>query len=396
MKKLLLFTATVIILMLLCSCKAKIDPIPDQTDRATEKIDIADDSEIPFSDISKGRFLMAKDSPMLICEIGPTVMVNKSENPDIFASLSDGDLIKVTHTEVRESYPASTDVYKIEKLEEGSITDISEEVLLSLSELGWYDAEGDSGTPPEHTPTDPEPEPIELSWSANDLEEGFYSDREIDGTQIELINSIDDLHAYWESLKNEYVIFEPCTTYDESFFEENYLVIIYRYAHSGSVTRTVKDVSYDGGKLQVTIEEYCPPVFTDDCSGWTHFIEVPREFQVPSKDSIDVNYHVIDSFSYDDDMFFLGDNKDALITKGFVNTAENPITDEEDAVDLALNEFNYGYDTVAPYYDKYSDVWKVSIYHKNMIEDSLRTDVYLSSSGITLAMITYDEDTLIC
>jgi hypothetical protein len=59
---------------------------------------------------------------------------------ELFAKLTDGDKVLVFHSAIAESYPAQTGVYGIFKLSDGSITDIPDEVLDILTDLGWRTA----------------------------------------------------------------------------------------------------------------------------------------------------------------------------------------------------------------------------------------------------------------
>lgn len=55
--------------------------------------------------------------------------------------LTDGDRILIISDLINESYPGSTSAYFILKLGDGDISEIPEDALASLSELGWYDSE---------------------------------------------------------------------------------------------------------------------------------------------------------------------------------------------------------------------------------------------------------------
>ena len=78
---------------------------------------------------------------------------------------------------------------------------------------------------------------------------------------------------------------------------------------------------------------------TDDCSGWTHFIEVSRCVVLEDNDDITVNYHITKSFDYSVDISNLGYFKDkTLITEGFLNIEELPSITEDEAIELAKSE----------------------------------------------------------
>lgn len=86
---------------------------------------------------STGRYLEADNgSKMVVVDNSPNVMLNRT-NRDIFKNLATGDKILVIHGATAESYPAQTGVYAIFKLGGGSIRDIPQTIIDSLTELGW-------------------------------------------------------------------------------------------------------------------------------------------------------------------------------------------------------------------------------------------------------------------
>ena len=79
------------------------------------------------------------DSYMIIEETGSPIRYsfNKAVGTNV-EKLTDGDRILIISDLINESYPGSTSAYFIFKLEDGDISHIQEETLLSLAELGWY------------------------------------------------------------------------------------------------------------------------------------------------------------------------------------------------------------------------------------------------------------------
>lgn len=86
---------------------------------------------------SAGRYLSANGSHMVLLDASPVVMSNRTGNEQLFSRLSDGDRLLVLHDGIAESYPAKTGAYAVFKLSDGSIEDISAEILTQLDELGW-------------------------------------------------------------------------------------------------------------------------------------------------------------------------------------------------------------------------------------------------------------------
>jgi len=242
-------------------------------------------------------------------------------------------------------------------------------------------------------------EPIKVKYTATDIHVYYSNDYSDLSEKIYLIKSTDELTAYWDSTQaDDTVIFEP-HDFGEEFFKDNYLVIVSKFAYSGSIQRKAYAVDMDiNGILTVYIEEYCPVVFTDDCSGWTHFIEVDRRYEVDSTDDIKVYCHTVESFSYNDDIFFLQEDR-TLVRDGFINIEMLHIANENEAIRRAYNEINtkpYIYHAAA--YDIHNDMWRVTFYNgKNHDKyhylgcDGCVT-VYLSAEGITAAMIYHATD----
>lgn len=90
-----------------------------------------------FIEISEGRILQSGSSTMLILDNSPIVMSNRTKNGNLFSKLTDGDKVLVFHDGIAETYPGRTGVYAVIKLSDGSISDIPNDVLTALTELGW-------------------------------------------------------------------------------------------------------------------------------------------------------------------------------------------------------------------------------------------------------------------
>lgn len=87
---------------------------------------------------TEGRVLLCNnDTFMLISDGSPiTLDVDELKNIDKY---SDGDLIRVWHDGVEESYPARTKAYKIKLVKKGSVADVDENVAQNLCDMGWID-----------------------------------------------------------------------------------------------------------------------------------------------------------------------------------------------------------------------------------------------------------------
>lgn len=90
--------------------------------------------------VSVGRFLIAERGTYMVIldERSPVCMSNVKEKEGLFDGLENGDKILVLHDGIRESYPGGTGAYAVFKLAYGNISDIPEQVLNELAELGWW------------------------------------------------------------------------------------------------------------------------------------------------------------------------------------------------------------------------------------------------------------------
>ncbi len=84
----------------------------------------------------------SNDTYMIIEETGSPIRYSFSDalgrNVE---KLTDGDRILIISDLINESYPGSTRAHFVLKLSDGEISDIPENTLDSLEELGWYKGE---------------------------------------------------------------------------------------------------------------------------------------------------------------------------------------------------------------------------------------------------------------
>lgn len=78
-----------------------------------------------------------------------------------------------------------------------------------------------------------------------------------------------------------------CGEYDEEFFAENFLVLLYMGQGSGSVHHEVRGVEQTAdGKLAVSVDRKVPEIGTDDLVRWYILLELSRDVMVESADGI--------------------------------------------------------------------------------------------------------------
>ena len=121
--------ASILIVSTFCSCSVSTLTIGNKQNPTGNKT---------VSIVVEGRFISGKNSDIIIDNDGtPIVMVNKSGDKDIFDGFYSGDKIAVTCGLIRETFPASTDIYSCKFLEAGGLSDISSETIQQLKDMGW-------------------------------------------------------------------------------------------------------------------------------------------------------------------------------------------------------------------------------------------------------------------
>lgn len=120
MKKWLIPTCIVAVLLLLCA--AALWYMSANTLSFSTGLCLAEDG---------GSYLV------LLNDREPVKMSNRTER-DIFSSLTSGDKILLLHDGIQETYPGGTGAYLVIKLSDGELSDVPEDVLESLAELGWH------------------------------------------------------------------------------------------------------------------------------------------------------------------------------------------------------------------------------------------------------------------
>ena len=220
-------------------------------------------------------------SCLLIVDESPIVLHNCSNREDLFDDLQTGDTVLVLHDGIQETYPAGTGAYRLWKRADGDISAISEDVLTTLGELGWY---ADSG----NYPLSSFAYSSQVAW-ANYDENGWLflgalnadkmSISSVQHLPIRKIETYDELIAF-QALRDgvltvtasydEVPSFCQITEHmDEAFFAENTLLIIYVSSGSCSFRYDVHSISRTPDSLCVRVEKATEPEI-GDCAmaGW--------------------------------------------------------------------------------------------------------------------------------
>ncbi len=87
---------------------------------------------------SKGRVLICDNGSFMCIVDGSPILLDVSTLKDV-DKYTDGDLIRVWHDGVEESYPARTKAYKIKLIEKGMMADVDPSVAQNLCDMGWIE-----------------------------------------------------------------------------------------------------------------------------------------------------------------------------------------------------------------------------------------------------------------
>ncbi len=87
----------------------------------------------------EGYYLLSSNGSHMIVgdNQGPCVM--SAADGVSFDGLTDGDRIKITTSVILESYPGQLTAHFVEKFSDGERSDIDEQTLKQLAELGWIE-----------------------------------------------------------------------------------------------------------------------------------------------------------------------------------------------------------------------------------------------------------------
>lgn len=238
---------------------------------------------------STGRFLIIDENTcmLIIDNRSPVVLSNIKQNEDLFSNLDSGDKILVLHDGIRESYPAQTGAYAVWKLGNGTLEDISPDVLKQLQDLGWISVEKD---PVPSTEPDPKPQDSTLpeqdvtyhsvyaNWSDSDLIYTLSLNRDtmtISSARhlpVYRLDTLSDVEQFYASFRNLYEMdgyLEITGAYEETFFDSNSLIVVYVSSGSGSYRFGVSEIKADSETYCVVIEQLnFPECVTDDMAGW--------------------------------------------------------------------------------------------------------------------------------
>lgn len=204
----------------------------------------------------------------LIKNNSPVRLGDYTEEGKLLAGLETGDKILVLHDGIAESYPASTSARFVIKTGDGGEGSIPEEVVSSLSELGWIS--DDKTAVSEDVP-----------FEAEYIRTGTPGKGTL-GTTVTVMNSLPELQLYIKENKEALSLTEEFLNktqkYDDEFFVKNSLILLFVTEGSGSVSHRIESVKKTGDKkLEVTLLREVPEAGTCDMAYHHIIAEVKKE-----------------------------------------------------------------------------------------------------------------------
>ena len=198
----------------------------------------------------------------------PVRLGDYTEEGKLLTDLETGDKVLVFHDGIAESYPASTSARFVIKTGDGGEESIPEEVVSSLSELGWIS--DDKTAVSEDVP-----------FEAEYIRTGTPG-KGTTGTTVTVMNSLPELQLYIRENKEALSLTEEflnkAQEYDYEFFVENSLILLFVTEGSGSVSHRIESVKKTGDeRLKVSLVREVPEVGTCDMAYHHIIAEVKKE-----------------------------------------------------------------------------------------------------------------------
>ncbi len=122
---------SVICLLALSSCDTDV-----KSDKKNNETETSAETEI--AKVTAEGIVVVNSGSYLIIENGSPIQMYTRGDKSIFDGLTTGDVIRIERDdEVMESFPGQVFIYSLEKISDGDLYDIPEDLRSTLSELGW-------------------------------------------------------------------------------------------------------------------------------------------------------------------------------------------------------------------------------------------------------------------
>ena len=216
--------------------------------------------------ISTGYCLKSDNGTLFLVSGNTPIRLSGFEGGEKAENLNTGDSLLVIHSGIAESYPASTGVKFLLKTQKGDINNIHSEVIASLRQLGWL--------------SDETVQEKSCEFTADYIRTGTPLGADIEFPQVEVINSFEELTDY-ERLNGETLSLgedfkNGVKKYDEDFFSESSLVLLYLSEGSGSISHHITDVRKTDSSVKIMLQREVPEAGTCDMAYHHIFISLAK------------------------------------------------------------------------------------------------------------------------
>ncbi len=161
------------------------------------------------------------------------------------------------------------------RVQKGDIFKINGHTRSPLPLSVFANVPGDT-LPPVDAPID------DTSFGAQYLRGGFRAN--FQNPSVTVIRTRRELDIYLDTIPNPNL--QTYERYDEAYFAERDLIVVFLEEGSGSIRHKVTKVSRDDttGQWTIDIERIIPDTCTEDMAGWKIFVEPPKDMRVQEGD----------------------------------------------------------------------------------------------------------------
>ena len=300
MKKTLLTLVCLLFCLLLfgCSSQMSTNVYPESVEHKEYNViwDVTFAGDAP--DISTA--LSHEDSKLLADIMKSEKWINDLSDcaPDVMLISENGDRIRY-HSECG----VFNDLENIKSLKlDPSQKEIVNNMLKSYGRLG----------PIELVPSEPEGYEFSAQYIRTDIKSGGeYSKIHLSKTPwVHVVDTREELDAYYAEYKDCFDLerksaiysdetigfLDACDKYNDEYFEEHNLVIIFLHeSSSGSIRHEITDVRKDDlGGWVISVDRLLPEERTDDEAGWHLLLEIQMGKIIDAKDTVSLNINDVE------------------------------------------------------------------------------------------------------
>lgn len=208
-----------------------------------------------------------------------------SDDKDLFEGYQNGDKVILFHDGVDESYPAQTGGHFTLRISKGDGTYKPSDEILGIGILP--DSYG-------------VPDGSSLNFNVQYIRTNGYHE----GTEypaVKIIRSVDELNAYYKANKDKYdlerhgTVYSDTTIgfldavdkYDETYFENQLLVMVLLEEGSGSVRHNIESViKGTDNACHINIDRVVPEMGTDDMAEWHILVELEKDIAIANESDV--------------------------------------------------------------------------------------------------------------